>query len=436
LKINVNEILYAVSNGLDAVEAELLGHISIGHSKRLAVLSIITAKGAGLSAKDLIDIAAFSILHDNALTEVNQEEHQYRKYNGGKGYAETDFNIRRCIIGENNAKLIPFRTNCRDVIMLHHENADGSGPFGRSANNTPIKAQIIHLADCVDHNFDLNDISKANYLNIVAYVKANTDTLFSKEVSTAFVKSFKHKHLNALSFGNIDTTIRKATKSFSDEYSITEILNLATLFAKIIDYKSFYSCVHSLGVAQKAIHMADYYKYPTEKGVRFYLAGALHDVGKLMIKNEILQKPSRLTDAEYEQMRNHAFYTHEILSKLKGFDDIVLWASHHHEKLNGGGYPFGLDASQLSSEERLMTCCDIYQALTEARPYKDGFTHAKAMEIMRDMVIKGEIDMDIVNDMNYEMTLNRKVDRSSPTSILYSSEDVYVKTDETNHVIN
>ena len=85
MKINVNEILYAVSNGLDAVEAELLGHISIGHSKRLAVLSIITAKGAGLSAKDLIDIAAFSILHDNALTEVNQEEHQYRKYNGGKG---------------------------------------------------------------------------------------------------------------------------------------------------------------------------------------------------------------------------------------------------------------------------------------------------------------------------------------------------------------
>ena len=113
----------------------------------------------------------------------------------------------------------------------------------------------------------------------------------------------------------------------------------------------------------------------------------------------------------------------------------MLWASHHHEKLNGTGYPFGLDASQLSSEERLMTCCDIYQALTEARPYKEGFTHAKAMEIMRDMVIKGEIDMDIVNDMNYEMTLNRKVDRSSPTSILYSSEDVIVRTDETNHVV-
>ena len=134
-------------------------------------------------------------------------------------------------------------------------------------------------------------------------------------------------------------------------------------------------------------------------------------------------------------MRNHAYYTREILSKLKGFDDIVLWASNHHEKLNGTGYPRGLRAEELSSEERLMTCCDIYQALTEPRPYKEGFPHSKAMEIMRDMVIKGEIDMDIVNDMNYEMTINRKVDRSSPTSILYSSEDVIVRKDETNHVL-
>lgn len=435
MKININEILYAVSSGLDAVEVELRGHVTTGHSKRLAVLSIITAKAIGLSQKDLIDIAAFSILHDNALTEVNQEEKQYRQYNGGKGYSETDFNVRRCIIGENNAKLIPFRTNCRDVIMLHHENADGSGPFGRSANNTPVKAQIIHLADVIDHKFNLNDISKDNYKAIIEFVKNNTDTLFSREVAQAFVKGFKHKHLNHISFGAIDTTIRKATKTFNDEYTITEVMNLATLFAKIIDYKSFYSCVHSLGVAQKAIHMADYYKYPVEKGVRFYLAGALHDVGKLMIKNEILQKPGKLTDAEYEQMRNHAYYTREILSKLKGFDDIVIWASNHHEKLNGEGYPRGLRAENLSSEERLMTCCDIYQALTEPRPYKEGFPHSKAMEIMRDMVIKGEIDMDIVNDMNYEMTINRKIDRSSPTSILYSSEDVIVKTDETNHVI-
>ncbi len=435
MKININEILYAVSNGLDAVEQEMLGHITIGHSKRLAALSVITAKAIGLSSQDLIDIAAFSILHDNALTEVNQEEKQYRQYNGGRGYPEHDFNIRRCIIGENNTKLIPFRTNCRDVIMLHHENADGSGPFGRTAGNTPIKAQIIHLADSIDHQFDLNEVSKSNYNAIIDYVRAYTGTLFSPEVAGTFIKCFKYKHLNQLSYSNIDNTIRKATKSFNDEYSITEVMNLATLFAKIIDYKSFYSCVHSLGVAQKAIHMADYYKYPLEKAVRFYLAGALHDVGKLMIKNEILQKPGKLTDAEYEQMRNHAYYTYDILSKLKGFDDIVVWASHHHEKLNGTGYPFRLSAKDLSSEERLMTCCDIYQALTEKRPYKEGFSHAKAMEILRDMVIKGEIDMDIVNDMNYEMTLNRKVDRNSPTSILYSSEDVYVTTDENNHII-
>ena len=122
--------------------------------------------------------------------------------------------------------------------------------------------------------------------------------------------------------------------------------------------------------------------------MRYYLAGALHDIGKLMIQNSILKKPARLTDEEYLVMKNHAFYTHEILKNLKGMRDITDWASHHHEKLNGEGYPLGLTAKQLTLEERLMTCVDIYQALTEERPYKNG---------------KGQID---------EQVLQQKIQRS------------------------
>ena len=114
MKINLNEILYAVSKGLDAVEDELLSHVRMGHSKRIAALSILTGKALKLSQNDLIDLAAFSILHDNALTEVNQEEQEYMRYNGGQRYSAQDFNIRRCIIGENNTKYMPFRTNNRD----------------------------------------------------------------------------------------------------------------------------------------------------------------------------------------------------------------------------------------------------------------------------------------------------------------------------------
>jgi len=399
LKINLNEILYAFSSGLDAVETELLG-TTPGHSKRVAAISIMTGKALGLSENELIDLAAFSILHDNSLTEVDQEQQEYAKYNGGDGYTEQDFNIRRCTIGENNTKFMPFRTNNRDVILLHHENADGSGPFGRGYEKTPIKAQIIHLAVELDNKLDIHNISKDTYGGLIYFVKSNTGTLFSKEVADAFTGFFKHKHLTHLTVNNIDNYLRKATKHFSDEYSFSEIMNLATLFARIIDYKSHYTCRHSIGVAENAKIMATYYNYPKDKLTKYYLAGALHDVGKLKVSNAILQKPGKLTDDEYEKMKTHAYYTYDILKHVKNMDDIMIWASHHHEKLNGEGYPFGIRGEDLSQEERLMTCCDIYQALAEERPYKPAFPHEKVISIMREMVVKGEIDNKIVNDMD------------------------------------
>lgn len=417
MKINLNDVLYAFSLGLDAAENEFLG-TTPGHSKRIAALSIITGKAIGLTDNELIDIAAYSILHDNALTEFNQEEIEYKKYNGGRAYGTLDFMIRHCTIGEINTKLLPFRTNNRDVILLHHENADGSGPFRRLAQRTPIKAQIIHLGDMIDTHFNLLDASDSNVEAIISYVRANTGTLFSHEVSSAFCGTFKKKHLKNMAFDSIDSFLRSSIKHHEDEYSPQEVHNLATLIARIIDFKSHYTCKHSLGVATKAEKMAFHYNYSQEKTIRYYLAGALHDVGKLMIHNSILKKPSKLTDEEYMVMKNHAYYTHEILKGLKGMKDITDWASHHHEKLNGEGYPFRLSAKQLTQEERLMTCVDIYQALTEERPYKSGFPHQKTINIMQEMVLKGELDGEIVEAVNVCFRFYHLSDQPSVTEIL------------------
>ena len=103
--------------------------------------------------------------------------------------------------------------------------------------------------------------------------------------------------------------------------------------------------------------------------------------------------------------------------KNKDMIDIMKWASNHHEKLNGTGYPLGLTGDQLSMEERLMTCCDIYQALTEERAYKKGFPHEEAIRIMREMGMKGEIDLQIVQTMDGVFS-TQNLDKSIPTSIL------------------
>ncbi len=431
MKINLNEILYAVSFAFDATEAEYYERIrnngistigetsilradnvrfnykdhtnvvvTVGHSKRIAVLSILIGKEMGLDDKKLTDLAAYAILHDNALTEVIQEENQYKIYNNGIGYSDEDYNIRCATIGEKNMSLLPFRTNNRDVILLHNENADGSGPFSRHYENTPVKAQIIHLANCVDTHCDLTTVSKDNYEEICNYVKRFSGILFSVDVSLAFLKAFKYKVLNNLQVTNIDSYLRGLIRRHDDEYSHAEVDNLATLLARIVDFKSHYKCRHSIGVAQRAKIMAEYYRFTPDKVTKYYLAGALHDIGKLMVSIDILDKPDRLSDTEFEKMKSHAYYTYSILSGIKGMKDIALWASHHHEKLNGQGYPFHLTAEELSPEERLMTCCDIYQALAEERIYKEAYPHDKIIGIMRSGVEKGEIDGNIVNDLD------------------------------------
>ena len=146
--------------------------------------------------------------------------------------------------------------------------------------------------------------------------------------------------------------------------------------------------------------MAKYYGFDDEKRIRYYLAAALHDIGKLIIQNDILEKRGRLDTTEFANMKSHALASRVILSKIKGFEDITEWAGNHHEKLNGSGYPYGIGAERLTHEDRLMACLDIYQALTEPRPYKTPISHKKAMAIMYDMADKNEIDRTIVDDIN------------------------------------
>ncbi|MEG1774212.1 MAG: HD domain-containing protein, partial [Oscillospiraceae bacterium] len=184
------------------------------------------------------------------------------------------------------------------------------------------------------------------------------------------------------------------------EYSGDTLFHIAAMFASIIDYKSEATRTHSLGIAQKALTMARYYGYDEETAQQLYFAGAVHDVGKLVVSKDVLEKPDKLNAAEYRHMQTHAWHTYAILSRVQGFEEITNWASLHHEKLNGTGYPFGKTAKDLGQKERMMACLDIYQALTEARSYKAKMSHPAAMLILRSMVQSGQLDDQIVEDID------------------------------------
>ena len=115
------------------------------------------------------------------------------------------------------------------------------------------------------------------------------------------------------------------------------------------------------------------------------------------LSKEVSNCFEKLTDEEFKTMKHHAVYTYYILSGIDDFEEIRDWAALHHEKLNGKGYPFGKTADELNEPERIMACIDIYQALTEDRPYKKGLSHEKTCDILDDMAQKGFIDSTISN---------------------------------------
>ena len=412
MKLDLTDMLYALSFALDKVEEELLG-IDTGHGKRVAYLALQMAKEAGFREEELRDFVGCCLLHDNALTEFIDEELSNspvsESFAAGLpdmvGQHEVRLAKGHSMIGEANIHLLPFHTDVENIILHHHENADGSGALGMKASETTLKAQILHLADVADAacRFNLENMTRAQFDALCDWVRRKEGSLFSGEVVALFLKAVSYDKMVNLRGQGVLSCLRDELQHVIVDYSDEEIRNIAGLFAKIVDYKSEFTQNHSRGVAEKAEIMARYYGFDDEKTIRFFFAGAMHDIGKLVIENDILEKPGKLTANEFTEMKNHADATRYILSRIKGIPDIVKWAANHHEKLNGRGYPKGLTAEELSFEEQLMACIDIYQALTERRPYKDGIPHARTMAIMREMVNRGELNADIVRDINRVM---------------------------------
>lgn len=136
---------------------------------------------------------------------------------------------------------------------------------------------------------------------------------------------------------------------------------------------------HSIAVSAFMIRFARVLRMDEETIHHLGISGLLHDIGKMAIPMELLTKAGALTDAEMEQMRTHPRRGHEILSKQAGMPDIVLDVClHHHERLDGKGYPNGLFEGQISLHARMAAICDVYDAVTSARPYKRPWTSEEA----------------------------------------------------------
>ncbi len=196
-------------------------------------------------------------------------------------------------------------------------------------------------------------------------------------------KNFRIKQLKRLS-DNLNKAIKKF-KLYEKGYLES--------FANILEARDIYTKGHSQRVAIYAKAIAKALGLSEEQQDKIYKAGLLHDIGKIGIPDNILLKPGKLSENEYEIIKQHARISYELLRQIEHLKDLAEPIKHHHEKCDGSGYPDGLKCKDICLEARILAIADIFDALTSTRPYRKAFSPDKAIEILKEE----KVDQDILN---------------------------------------
>jgi HD-GYP domain-containing protein (c-di-GMP phosphodiesterase class II) len=285
----------------------------------------------------------------------------------------------RCTRAASIARQLGFSPDVCTALSNLDEHWDGKGsPRHLKKTAVPILARIVGLAQTVDVfvcTFGLDDAFEM--------LERRNGKWFDPDVVKAALslrndREFWSEHTRALN----DPSFRLPDVEDPDPASSATVDQICEAFAEIIDAKSSFTAEHSSRVAAYAVELGQHFGFTPTRITTLRRAALLHDVGKLGVSNMILDKPDRLTEDEFQLVKLHPMFSHEILARIPGFERITEIASAHHEKLNGRGYWRGLSGDQLDLEMRILAVSDIYDALSAARPYREALPLEKVFEIL------------------------------------------------------
>jgi putative nucleotidyltransferase with HDIG domain len=154
--------------------------------------------------------------------------------------------------------------------------------------------------------------------------------------------------------------------------------------ANALDARDQYTAGHSRRVSELSCALATALQLPPEDVERVRIGALLHDIGKIGVSDSVLQKPGRLTDDEFDQVKQHPVIGRRILEGVQGFAEYLNAVELHHENWNGTGYPHGQRETETAIDARIIHVADAYDAMTTDRSYRQGMTHEKALSILID----------------------------------------------------
>jgi HD-GYP domain-containing protein (c-di-GMP phosphodiesterase class II) len=283
----------------------------------------------------------------------------------------------RCDRGAEIALLLGFAPATAEAIRALDEHWDGGGqPRGLRGEEIPLLGRILCLAQTAEIFHAARGPDAAWRV-----VRARRGGWFDPGLADAFAAVSGDRGFWT-SLGDDDVSAWEPADRLlaADDARLD---GMAIAFAGVVDAKSPWTYRHSDRTSVIAVGMAAALGTEATELRELRRAALLHDIGKLAVSNRILDKPARLTDAEFAQVREHPLITERVLRRVPGLEHLAGLAGAHHERLDGSGYPRGLPAAQLTRPMRLLAVADVYEALTSRRPYRDALSSDDALAVIR-----------------------------------------------------
>lgn len=415
----LSELIGALSHALDLTEGQ-----PPGHCVRCAWIGVHVGRALGLSEPQLRDVYYTLLLKDlgcssNAaricelyLTDDHTFKSAYKHLDGtwppairfvlehsglGGGLVQrfrtmlqvfqhgSEWGVElmrtRCTRGAEIALQLRFGEDVADGIRHLDEHWDGGGkPEGLTGTSIHLNARIALLAQVVDVFR-----TAAGPLAALEEVRRRRGGWFDPDVVDALEQAVLTAGFwEALDADDLDARV-VALEPLPQQVVLDEdyLDEIAVGFGLVVDAKSPYTAGHSTRVATYADQIAAELGLSPDRRRWLKRGALLHDLGKLGVSNLILDKPGKLDADEWTAVKRHAAFTHDILGRLDAFGELAHVSAAHHERLDGTGYPLGLDDRAISLETRIITTADIFDAITAERPYRGAIPVDRALDMMR-----------------------------------------------------
>ena len=387
LRADLRQVIYALSDALD-----LVGIDDIAHGKRVGIMAAQCAQQMGLTTRETALLFDLGLLHDIGVSSTVTHHHLVAEFDweSSQGHCAVGYALLRDF-APLAALALPVKYHHTRWPALLEQGVD---------REVARRANLIYLVDRVDAMAAPHYADGSLLLHVPRIreqLAAHANSYFSPELVDGFLGASRAEAfwLNLEARGIQAYLADMLAQGESYVASVPELKQLATIFSRIVDAKSPFTAQHSLGVARLARFLAQRLGIAADNCDKIEIAGLLHDIGKLRIADEILDKPARLDERERALMNAHSFETFQILRLIPGFDEIARWAAYHHEQPDGDGYPFHLPGAALAIEARILRVADIFQAMVQDRPYRTGLSAYAVSEFMLELAGRGDVDAKI-----------------------------------------